>query len=224
MITLLSAAVSGCSDLERQVMLDKRIVNVVSKTPINTHDTGVAFLSLGSADKTCSSGVFDIFFAPADPTLPEMSFDAVTANISGVSNAVMKTPSACIELIGMGLPPGRYQISGWKWSFDAGTQTQRLTSDQPLHVPFDVKAGEVTYLGSFQMRFQYGKNFIGRPVLAGGSYGVKNESERDRKKLYEMRPELATLPVVEQLPPDDEGPAGFARIVAKDGASRLAGR
>ena len=210
----------GCGDLDRiKVAMDDRIVKVASKNPIDASRTGVAFMSLGKGDSTCSTGIFSIFFRPLDGSLPGMSFDAVVSNLFGVSNAVMRNPDFCVEVIGMSLPPGNYQITGSKWFSDTGMQTVRVSHDNQTGVPFTIKAGEVTYLGSFQMVFAFDKGFLGKTVLVGGRYGVSDDLQRDKQKLDEMRPELKALPVIEQLPPDDNGPDGFPRIPRRETSS-----
>jgi hypothetical protein len=213
---LLAAALlltlQACGDVDRfKVALDERIVRLDSKHRLDLSRTGVAFMSLGSADK-CAMGVFSIDFRSMAGSTPDMSFEAVTRNMSGVSNAVIQSPTSCVEVVGFSLPPGDYRIWGSKWFVDLGTQSDHIRSTLAIPVPFTVKAGEVAYLGSFQMVFVYGKNYLGKSVLSGGAYAVGNELQRDSERLRALRPELTGIPVNLQLPPDDKGGNGFPRI------------
>jgi hypothetical protein len=202
---------SACGDIDRiRVGLGDDIARLDSKRRIDLGRNGVAFMTLGSADK-CIGGVHSITFQAASGSGPELSFDAATTSMQGVSDHVIQTPQSCVQLVGMSLPPGEYRISGFKWFQDFGTQTQRLSAARPVSVPFTVKAGQITYLGSFQMSFVYGKTVPGRTAPAAAEYDVGDELRRDADWLRAMRPEFTGIPVTTQLPPDDGGASGFPR-------------
>jgi hypothetical protein len=190
---------------------DDRIADIRDKRLFDLSRSGVAFMSLGGSAGKCVTGTFSIFFRPVRAGTPEMRFHAVTSNLFGVSNAVIRAPQSCVEVVGMSLPPGTYQITRATWSADLGTMQQSLQSDRFASTRFTVRAGEVAYLGSFQMVFRYTQSALGKPVLAGGEYGVTDELNRDLKKLAEVRPDLAGLPLKAQLPREHVGAAEAPR-------------
>lgn len=194
---------------------DDRIADIRSKRLFDLSSSGVAFMSLGGASGKCASGGFSIFFRPVSAGGPELRFRAVTSDMFGVSDAVIRSAQSCVEIVGMRLPTGTYQISRGLWSGDLGTIQQSVQSDRFTSTRFKVRAGEVTYLGSFQMVFRYAEGALGRRVVAGGEYGVTDELSRDLKKLGEVRPDLAGLPVRAQLPRDHVG-AGVPARAARD--------
>jgi len=210
----ITVSIAGCGDLQQtKVAFDKRIIKIDSKSPIDLDHTGIAFMSLGSVGK-CIGGVFTIEARSTSGEFSGLRFDAVTSNIFGASKGLIESPKSCVAVIGMSLPPGNYEISDAHWFFDLGTRSESIRSARRIAVPFAVKAGEATYLGSFQMVFLYGKDLFGNTVRSGGAYGVEDDFDRDLGKVRELRPELQAVPVKAQLPADNTGEKGFPRITA----------
>ena len=209
----LSFLAAGCAaDINQmKVLLDDRIVDIRSRGRLDLDKNGVAFMSLGTATEKCAAGGYSISFIPVPSGTPEARFYANTSNILGTPATVIKAPAACVEVVGMTLPPGDYQMTKGLWSLDLGTTKEAVRSDRFLGAPFTVRAGQIAYLGSFQMVFQYGEGLFGKKVLSGGEYGVVDEKERDLGKLLEIRPEPKAIPVkAEMISPRSEVNSGGA--------------
>jgi hypothetical protein len=206
LVAVLALVLTGCAQVDQwKALRDGRIVDIRSKRLFDLTRTGVAFMSLGASSGKCIRGGYSVLFRPVPADTPEMRFHAVTSKLFGASNAVIQSPQSCVEVVGMSLPPGDYRISDVLWSAELGTMQGSVDSNRFMSTRFTVRAGQITYLGSFQVVFRYGEDFLGRRVVVGGEYGVTDELDRDLKKLCEVRPDLRGIPVKAQLPPGHVG-------------------
>lgn len=77
------------------------------------------------------------------------------------------------------LPPGSYEVNNYYFSgFLPGVATYRWSPARPFSLPFRVRSGEATYIGSFMRSPSLGTSL--QPVLgAAGFFVVADRSERD---------------------------------------------
>lgn len=77
------------------------------------------------------------------------------------------------------LPPGRYEIHALEMRSSSGTFTQTLLPDLAFSIPFEIRDGRVTYLGSFVGHSLMGRNRLGMEVRAGAYFAVEDQQARD---------------------------------------------
>ncbi len=75
------------------------------------------------------------------------------------------------------LKPGQYEIYDIYASADGHSRTFKLTEE--ISIPFEVKTGEVIYLGSFEPDSIFGKNVFGLEVLGGVVFDIHNRQQLD---------------------------------------------
>ncbi len=77
------------------------------------------------------------------------------------------------------LPPGRYEIHALEMRSSTGTFTETFLPDLPFSIPFEVRDGRVTYLGSFVGHTVMGRNAFGMEVRSGAYFAVFDQQDRD---------------------------------------------
>lgn len=173
------------------------------KDPLNLQDNGIVFITLGYAKtverKISPFGSYSINFTGIDNKSIEQSFYAIPDNMFNDSRAKISTMNAEVEVTGIELKPGKYEVQSYGAYTDAGAWKRSMKSSRSFKLPFEVKKGEITYLGSFLL------------IDLGGAsiYAVTNEFERDFQKLLSLRPELGKLQTNLQLLGSDEKDAVF---------------
>lgn len=101
------------------------------------------------------------------------------------------------EVFAIPVPAGDYEISGWKIDGDVGLMIgdaprSKLTVKNrlPMHVPFRVKAGEATYVGSYLAISVSGRNILNRPVFADGMILAKDQFAKDQARIAKYYPSI----------------------------------
>jgi hypothetical protein len=84
-----------------------------------------------------------------------------------------------VDSVAVRLPPGQYEIHALEMRSTTGTFTQTLLPDVAFSIPFEVRDGRVTYLGSFVGHSVMGRNTFGMEVRAGAYFAVFDERKRD---------------------------------------------
>jgi len=113
------------------------------------------------------------------------------------------------------LAPGVYEVYRCGEWLDGYMFQAHYDSKTPFSIPFEVKPGEVVYLGNFQANSIRGKNAFafGLPVPAGAVYVVEDRKDRDLALLRKRMPELPQV-VVDSMPTSVDSP--FFAFKSKD--------
>ena len=87
------------------------------------------------------------------------------------------------------LPAGPHRFTSWQIS--NGTGLRIFPKDAPPVLQFEVKPGEIVYLGAFHGHLQRGKNIFGMEITGGGMISVGDASARDLPLLFQRYPQFA---------------------------------
>jgi hypothetical protein len=96
----------------------------------------------------------------------------------------------------MSLPAGSHAFTGWQ----VATQNVRYFPKSSPPLAFEVRAGEVAYLGNLDAHFATGSNLLGIHVLAGGYIEAKDEFDRDSSVLDRQYPQFKGKMIKALLP------------------------
>lgn len=77
------------------------------------------------------------------------------------------------------LPAGDYVLHNFDLFMNLGISTRSYFSQNPVEIPFTVKAGTAVYLGNFQLTELQGKNFLGMSVASGGFFAIEDRSSEE---------------------------------------------
>lgn len=91
------------------------------------------------------------------------------------------------RVIARNLPPGRYEIFNFLISGYNGIGTVSTTSKKPFSIPFEIRAGEATYIGNFARAHVPSRK---GPVPY---FVITDKAERDLAIAKTKRPELTTI-------------------------------
>lgn len=94
------------------------------------------------------------------------------------------------DVVAVPLPEGKYEITGWMIQDHAVTAGVTFRNRLPMKVPFEVKAGETTYLGRMNSVSIYGKNMIGLPVPGEGFVFVTDHHQEDIPRICKTYPSV----------------------------------
>lgn len=94
------------------------------------------------------------------------------------------------DVVAIPLPEGEYEIFGWTVVDRAVTADLIFSNRLPLKVPFQVKAGETTYLGRMNSLSVYGKNLIGLAVPGEALVIVSDQYENDAARIAKKYPSI----------------------------------
>lgn len=93
------------------------------------------------------------------------------------------------------VPPGRYQIADWTlWCFDPRTEIAEVPFE------FEVRAGEVTYIGRLEAAIVTQKNKQGQQMYEWVQPVLENHYGRALAVFRQQYPALASVPVVNAAP------------------------
>lgn len=101
-------------------------------------------------------------------------------------------------LVAYAMKPGAYRVGEIVASFPT---YGAFYSNHKNPLQFKVKAGEVVYLGSYELNFSTYKDFLGTPRPDNLNISVRDRSSDDIGFLQTLRPEAQPLPVVNALTP-----------------------
>lgn len=140
---------------------------------------GVVLLSAGAKEKCVSAATF-LKVLKGDQTY----FSGEIGMVS-VDAYVLKSdfPDTHGNVHALALPAGRYYLAPW-------LANPYLTPTRVPRFDFDVKAGEVTYLGNYYMQVQCGSSTVG---------DFADKSERDLSVVLAKKPNLNTSSVRKQI-------------------------
>lgn len=90
------------------------------------------------------------------------------------------------------LPPGDYEIHDFGFGGSLGSSVTGFSSGRPFVIPFTIRAGQATYIGSFARAPSLGTSL--QPVLgAAGFFVVSDRGERDLAIARQRRPDLPVV-------------------------------
>ena len=85
-------------------------------------------------------------------------------------------PDSCFAIP---VPAGNYEIDGWLMTANGYGSTIVVRNRLPMKVPFQVRAGEATYLGKVGVVSINNKNFLGLPAFAEGVILIADQFDKD---------------------------------------------
>ncbi|HFC30203.1 MAG TPA: hypothetical protein ENJ44_04065 [Oceanospirillales bacterium] len=106
------------------------------------------------------------------------------------------------RLLAIPLTPGGYQLVNWTLLVSQIMGGYAYISPKTPPTPFDfnIKAGEVTYIGSLHLDTLTGKNLFGMKIPVGGRSSISNKQKTDIPLLEEKYPNLKKLPITINVP------------------------
>ena len=99
----------------------------------------------------------------------------------------------------MPLEEGTYEITRWKLYVPTGMGYKYIYPKNPIPHKFNIKSGEVLYLGNLHLSTRYGKNIFGISIEAGAKPKVQDKSKRDYKLAKDKYPQLITMPFRKEI-------------------------
>ena len=90
------------------------------------------------------------------------------------------------QLIARKMPAGRYALTNWSISTSAYTYSG--LDLEPLN--FNLKSGDIVYIGNLNMVLQYGENLFGMTMVAGGLPQINDYFDRDMRLLKATFPKI----------------------------------
>ena len=87
------------------------------------------------------------------------------------------------------LPPGKYEIYDFSFGGAVGTTTYSWSSRNKFSIPFEIRPGEATYIGSLARAPSLGTS-LERTHGAGGFFVISDRSERDLPLARKRHPGL----------------------------------
>jgi hypothetical protein len=99
------------------------------------------------------------------------------------------------EEIAIPVPAGSYEITGWTMTGSGSSGPVTVMNRKPIKVPFEVKPGEATYVGSYHALAITGRNLLGFPVFAEGLILAKDDLAGDQGKIVKKYPSLKRVPI-----------------------------
>lgn len=149
---------------------------------LNIKETGLVLAtteSIGS-EKDVKRVVFEFYVRPTDP--------GRRLSVYYISSG---KPMWLLEI-----PPGKYRIDDWF----LGSGTARSVSAAE-GFEFEVKPGEVTYIGHFKFSVHLAKNMLGMRVIPQGLPVLENSYEVALKQFRKDYPSLVDVAVRNSAPP-----------------------
>lgn len=167
-------------------------VILLSKTPVDINNRGVALLSLGYSGKISPFQVYWIEFQSTNKASETIQFVSSPGNnMFSSGKTTVSSIAGRGEVVAHQLPPGEYKITRVGAFSDTGPWSGGGIKRPPLvDLSFSIKAGEVTYLGSAMLLRHSGLPF---------KYAVLDEFDRDIAIFRAIRPELDSLHVRKSL-------------------------
>jgi hypothetical protein len=109
------------------------------------------------------------------------------------------------------VPQGTYYFCDVEFSFVGAMSSQRFSAKQKFGIPFEVKAGTVSYLGELRAMPVWGRSLIGFRVPGGGYWLISDRRERDMPLIYAKNKELTPFPVMDAVAAVDSYRVPFMR-------------
>jgi len=94
------------------------------------------------------------------------------------------------EALAIPVPAGSYEITGWRIMDAAPGGPVSFMNRLPMSVPFEVRAGEATYIGRANSLSIYGKNIIGMRVPGEALVIITDAHEKDIPRISRFYPSI----------------------------------
>ena len=94
------------------------------------------------------------------------------------------------EVIAIPVPAGDYEITNWSMTGTGSSGPVTVMNRLPMKVPFQVRAGEATYVGHFHDIALIGRNLLGFPVFSRGMILASDEFNSDEAKISKAYPTI----------------------------------
>jgi hypothetical protein len=88
------------------------------------------------------------------------------------------------------VPAGSYEITGWHVKDMGPTAGVSFINRRPMKVPFEVRAGETTYIGRASSLSIYGSNIIGMKVPGEALVIVTDDHDKDLPRITKFYPSI----------------------------------
>ncbi len=131
-------------------------------------------------------GEYTIAFTSVSNPQKSDYFMAIPDNTFADHKDTIRTDTAVVDIYAIELDPGDYVINDYKAYTDNGMLSRRFKSKEATPIRFTVSAGEIIYLGSFQLL---------QPNSMAPYYAVTDELARDVERFRLLRPNLKAIAV-----------------------------
>jgi len=84
------------------------------------------------------------------------------------------------------LPAGEYVLT--HWYLDGNTTSLNIRTKNARELPFSIRAGRATYVGSLEMKVDSGKNLFNQEVMSDAGILFSDQHERDVAVLFRKFP------------------------------------
>lgn len=101
------------------------------------------------------------------------------------------------KLYALSLPTGHHRINSWQ--IVSGTGLRIFPKEIPDQLTFEVKPGEIKYLGNLHANLQSGKNVFGMTIVGNGFPEVRDRRTRDIELFEAKYPQFKDKTKIELL-------------------------
>ena len=174
----------------------------VQNAPVLTEDTvitgndGVLVVSLSKWERKQllgTGGLVSLIFRSEDAT-DELAL-VHQSGIFGQPSEFEEKPGDHGRVLSSVLPAGEYVLSDWELSVGTGNGTITFSPKEPEPVPFEIRAGEITYLGNLHLDTVYKANFLGYQHVVSARPSSSDKRERDLPIFYSRFAQYKNWPV-----------------------------
>lgn len=186
---VLAAAIllSGCAS--------KNLKTTISPQDLQTKNTAVLVLSLSQPLDSLDHGAATIFYDAKGKKSVGRSW-VETFNIDyGFTKPDTDVTGQYTLLKVVEVPAGQLDLTGW--GFNARGVRIESTKASPT-LSLNLKAGEVVYVGNFELQPEYGENLFGMKMVAGALAFIHDQSQRDLALLKLRYPQFNQVVVQQQ--------------------------
>jgi len=95
--------------------------------------------------------------------------------------------------------PGIYKLTTWQLYIYSGITETVIGPKKIEPITFEVKPGQITYLGNYHIDTLYGKNILGIDIPAGAKITISDKEYRDLSIAKKEHPNIANMPVLKSV-------------------------
>ena len=166
----------------------KNLKATISPQDLQTKNTAVLVLTLSQPLDSLHYGAATIYFDAKGKKSVGRSW-VETFNIDyGFAKPDTDIAGEYTLLKVIEVPAGQLDLTGW--GFNAQGVRIESTKASPT-LTLNLKAGEVVYVGNFELQPEYGENLFGMRMVAGALAFINDQSQRDLALLTSRYPQLS---------------------------------
>lgn len=166
----------------------KNLKATISPQDLQTKNTAVLVLTLSQPLDSLDHGAATIYFDPKGKKSVGRSW-VETFNIDyGFTKPDTDVAGEYTLLKVIEVPAGQLDLIGW--GFNAQGVRIESTKASPT-LSLNLKAGEVVYVGNFELQPEYGENLFGMKMVNGALAFINDQSQRDLALLKLRYPQLS---------------------------------